>query len=351
MTTTETKPVKLPPRPAQPFKNRDFARSFYREMVRTRVLEERLIKMVRTGDGFFWIGGPGEEAFSVALGKLVKKGQGLAHDYLHLHYRSNGVLLSMGEPMVNFVRQMKNVATDPYSGGRNFVAHVAKKEWNVVPVTSTIETQYAVAPGTARAQRRARLRGQEAGVTVVVGGDAGTAEGDFASCLIWASRPGEELPLLMVVTNNSYGISTPAATQHGERNIADRAKAFGIQTGIVDGNNPEKVYPALETALDYVRSTGKPYLLEASCSRLYGHSSSSGANFVSEETCCIDLFEKRLLKQGWLSEEEAKKIFEEAQAEAAAALETVRGEKWPDHASVLAHTFAGSPGGLPGRDF
>lgn len=322
-------------------------------MVRTRVLEERLIKMVRTGDGFFWIGGPGEEAFSTALGKLVKKGQGLAYDYLHLHYRSNGILVAMGEPLVPFVRQMKNVASDPYSGGRNFSSHLAKKEWNVVPITSTIETQFAVAPGTARAQRRAKLRGQDAGITVVVGGDAGTAEGDFASCLIWASRPGEELPILMIVTNNGYGISTPGTTQHGERFIADRAKAFGIETNVVDGNVPEKVYPALESAMEFVRSTGKPYLLEVTCSRLYGHSSSSGANFATDEVCCVDTFGKRLIKQNWLTEEESKKIFEEAHAEAAAALDAVRQETWPEASTVLDHTFAAGDvrGGLPGRDF
>lgn len=344
--------VKLPPRPAQPFKDRNFARAYYRDMVRIRALEERLIKMVRTSDGFFWIGGPGEEAFSVALGKLVKKGEGLAHDYLHLHYRSNGVLMSMGEPMESFVRQMKNVAGDPFSGGRNFGAHIAKREWNVVPVTSTIETQFAVAPGTARAQRRARLQGQSAGITVVVGGDAGTAEGDFATCMIWGSRPGEELPLLMIVTNNGYGISTPAATQHGERNIADRGKAFGIETGTVDGLSPEKVYPALEKALDYVRDTGRPYLLEVSCSRLYGHSSSSGANFESHEICPIESFGKRLVKQGWLTDEEIKKMHDDAHAEALAAFEKVRGESFPDPSTVLDHSFAPGPfrGGVPGRD-
>lgn len=73
-----------------------------------------------------------------------------------------------------------------------------------------------------------------------MGGDAGTAEADFATCLIWSSRPGNELPLLMIVTNNGYGISTPASSQHGEKNIADRAKAFGIKSHTADGNNPKK---------------------------------------------------------------------------------------------------------------
>src|SRR3954470_6443904 len=92
-------------------------------MLRTRVLEERLITMYKQGDGFFWIGGPGEEAFNVPLGLLVDKGQGVDPDYPHLHYRSGGTLLAMGADPVDSIRQMKNVAADPYSKGRNFAGH------------------------------------------------------------------------------------------------------------------------------------------------------------------------------------------------------------------------------------
>src|SRR3954468_4505442 len=124
-------------------------------MLRARVLEERLITMWRQGDGYFWIGGPGEEAFNVPLGLLVDKGQGLDHDYLHLHYRSSATLLAMGADPVDSIRQMKNTVTDPYSRGRNFVCHYSVKKWNVAPVSSPIEVQYSIAPGTAMAQRRA----------------------------------------------------------------------------------------------------------------------------------------------------------------------------------------------------
>src|SRR6478735_7780717 len=144
-------------------------------MLQTRVLEERLITMWRQGDGYFWIGGPGEEAFNVPLGLLVDKGQGVDHDYLHLHYRSSGTLLAMGADPVDSLRQMKNTATDPYSRGRNFAGHYSARKWNVVPVTSPIEVQFSIAIGTARAQRDKR------GITIVQGGDAGTAEGDFAT--------------------------------------------------------------------------------------------------------------------------------------------------------------------------
>src|SRR5678816_1283917 len=122
-------------------------------MLRTRLLEERLIKMQKQGDGYFWIGGPGEEAFNIPLGLLVNKGKGLDHDYLHLHYRSSGTLLAMGADPVDSLRQMKNTATDPYSKGRNFAGHYSVRKWNVAPVSSPIEVQYSIAIGTARAQR------------------------------------------------------------------------------------------------------------------------------------------------------------------------------------------------------
>ena len=140
------------------------------------------------------------------------KGTGLDHDYLHLHYLSSGTLLAFGADPVDSLRQMKNVATDPYSRGRNFVCHYSAKKWNVAPVSSPIEVQYSIAPGTAMAQRRANAKG----ITIVTGGDAGTAEGDFATCLVWSSRKGNELPMLILVTNNQYGISTPYEGQHGE---------------------------------------------------------------------------------------------------------------------------------------
>src|SRR3989338_5094498 len=158
-------------------------KKIYDLMVKARVLEERLIKMNKGGQGFFWIGGPGEEAFNVPLGLLINKGEGLNHDYLHFHYRQSATMLAMGASVIDFVRQMHNTATDPFSGGRNFVNHCAVKEWNVVQVTSPIEVQYAFCIGTGVAQSRNKAKG----ITIVTGGDAGTAEGEFQSCLLWSS--------------------------------------------------------------------------------------------------------------------------------------------------------------------
>lgn len=305
-------------------------------MVKARVLEERLIQMYKQGHGYFWIGGPGEEAFSVPLGLLIKKGQGLDYDYLHAHYRQGPTLMAMGEDPIGALRQMKNTASDPYSGGRNFAGHFSKKAWNIAPVTSPIEVQYTIAPGTALAQKR---HGGD-GITIVTGGDAGTAEGDFASCLVWSSRPGNELPILIIVTNNKWGISTAAAGQHGEKNVADRGKAFGMRTKTIDGNDPVTAYNELKEAMAYVRTERKPFLLEANVSRLYGHSSASGANFVTDEIDCIKQFEDRLESLGVLTREEMDGIRTRYSEEMGAMARQVREEPHPAPETIWNNIYA-----------
>jgi len=309
----------------------------HRLMVRTRVLEERMIKMSKSGQGHFWIGGPGEEAFNVCLGLQVKKGHGPAFDYLHLHYRNSSTLVALGMPLSDALRQMAMTATDTHSMGRNFSGHFAHREWNVLPVTSVIEIQYVMAPGTALVQKR--FGGE--GISIVTGGDAGTAEGDFASCMIWSTRPGQELPVLMVVANNGWGISTPACGQHGEKQIIDRGKAFGIPGEVVDGNDPIASFHAIRRAMDHCRRKRRPYLLEARVSRLYGHSSSSGALRVANEPDALHLFEQRLLEAGF-DAHLLDQVHEEAQVEVEAALEEVLKEAQPTAADDEKNTYAPS---------
>ena len=310
----------------------------FRLMVRTRALEERTIKMSKSGEGFFWVGGPGEEAFNVCLGLQTDKGAGPAHDYLHLHYRNAGVLMALGMSMLDHVRQMAMKSTDPHSMGRNFVGHYAVPRWNVIPVTSVIEVQYTMAPGTAIMQKRHG----GTGVSIVIGGDAGTAEGDFSSCMVWGTRPGHELPILMTVTNNGYGISTPAHTQHSERRICDRGEAFGIPGERVNGNDPVAIWHALERGLEYCRRQRKPYLLEAMVSRLHGHSSSSGAARVTNEADCLRQFENKLVASGVIHRELVEMIYHDAQEEADKAVEQAMSEKSPTLVDVERFTFAPS---------
>lgn len=308
----------------------------YGTMLKSRVLEERLIKIYKAGDAYFWIGAPGEEAWGVSLGLQVDKGHGPKHDFLHMHYRATPTLVAMGMPMIDSIRLIMNRATDVSTGGRNFSNHYCYPAWNVAPVTSPIEVQYITGLGTARVQKRQKSKG----ITIITGGDAGTAEGDFASCLIWSSRRGQELPVLITVQNNKWGISTAWDGQHGEEHIADRARAFNIKSRVINGNDPVETYLCLQEDMAYIRKTGKPAFVEAHVSRLYGHSSASGANFVSNELCCISDFQAKLLQGDYLKEAHIKTMTEKFEAEGFEAQQQVRGEPVPVAESVWDHIYA-----------
>jgi 2-oxoisovalerate dehydrogenase E1 component alpha subunit len=329
-------------------------------MIRTRALEERSIKMSKSGEAYFWIGGPGEEALNVCLGLQVNKGFGPSHDYLHLHYRNAGVMLAMGMSMLDHVRQLAMRWTDPHSRGRNFVGHYAVKEWNVVPVTSVIEVQFAMAPGTALMQKRHGIKNprEAEGITIVIGGEAGTAEGDFETCLNWTTRPDQELPVLMVVANNRFGISTDFKTISSEPKIADRALPYGIRSETVDGNDPVVIWNALDRAMRYCRRERKPFLLEAMVSRMHGHSSSSGAQRIWSESDPLVGFEQKLIDSGAIDVPAVKTLREEAKIEADSAVVQTMREAEPTREDVEKFTYAPSEvdavypqdyTGLPGR--
>lgn len=307
-------------------------------MVKSRVLEERLIKIYKAGESYFWIGGPGEEAFGVPLGMLARKGQGPTNDWFHLHYRCTPTMVALGMDMIDSIRLMMNRSTDVSTGGRNFASHYCFPKWNVAPVTSPLEVQYPLACGTAHVQKR---EGKKA-ISIVTGGDAGTAEGDFASALILASRRGQELPVLFTVQNNKFGISTPFEGQHGETNIADRAAAFNIRSRVINGNDPIETYLAVQEEMEYIRKTGKPSFIEAHVSRLYGHSSADGANKKTNMFDPVIEFENRLMEAGILDKKTSQALWEKYEAEGVAAQEQARQEPVPTPESVWDHVFVGN---------
>ena len=316
----------------------EVALTVFRQMIRTRALEERCIKMSKSGEAYFWIGGPGEEALNVSLGLQILKGEGPAYDYLHLHYRNSGVLLGMGMSMLDHIRQLTMTATDRHSRGRNFVGHYAMPEWNVIPVTSVIEVQMVMAPGTALMQKR---HGGE-GISIAVSGDAGTAEGDFESCLMWSSRPGKELPVLIIVANNGYGISTEHDSQHAARLIATRGEPHGIRYDTINGNDAVATWNAVDRAMRYVRTQRKPYILEAMVSRLHGHSSSSGAQRNLQEVDCIANFEQTLMDANVIDADYVQALRDDARKEADDAAIKVAGEPRPMPLDVRMGTYAPS---------
>jgi 2-oxoisovalerate dehydrogenase E1 component alpha subunit len=244
----------------------------------------------------------------------------------------------MGMGLIDGIRQMAMARTDPHSMGRNFPGHYARRDWNVIPICSVIGIQYAKAVGTAIVQKR--FGGDS--ITIVSGGDAGTAEGDFSSCMIWSTRPGNEVPVLIIVTNNHWGISTPAGAVHAEGPIINRGAAFGIPGEVVDGNDPVASWYCIQRGMEYCRTKRKPFMIEAFVSRLYGHSSSSGALRVKGEADCIEQFEKKLLAVGVLDPEILHRTHEEAKADAETALEQVLKEPKPRPEDVYRYTYAPS---------
>jgi len=320
----------------KPSVDKEIYLKIYDLMVKSRVTEERLIHMYKQGLSYFWIGGPGEEAFAVPLGLLINKGQGLKHDWLYLHYRCLPTLIAMGLTMKEAFRTMLNTSLDQSSGGRNFVNHYSLPQWNVAPVSSVIGVQYTMAIGTAHIQSQQK---NNTSLTVVTGGDAGTHEGDFASCLIWASRPEKKLPMLITVQNNLWGISTSYSSQHGTKNIIDRARAFQIESALIDGNNPIESYTVLKEKLSKIRKTGHPIFIEAMVSRLYGHSSASGANYTNEK-CCIKNFEQTLLNKKILSSQDIKDTWSKYQEEAKQVQKEVMKEHPPAPESIWNHIYA-----------
>jgi 2-oxoisovalerate dehydrogenase E1 component alpha subunit len=318
-------------------------KSIFSNMVKARVFEDRLIKIYRSGESYFWIGGPGEEAWGVPLGLLAHKGQGPEYDFMHLHYRCSPTLIAMGMPMIDGIRLTMNRATDPSTGGRNFSNHFCFPKMNVAPVTSPLEVQYPIACGTAHVQKRFyeknKSRMKMASISIVTGGDAGTAEGDFASSLILASRKGAELPLLISVQNNKWGISTKYDGQHGENFIADRAKAFNIRSRVIDGNDAVEVYRTLAEDVAYIRKTGKPAFVEAMVSRLNGHSSATGANPIANEVDPVKTFEKKIIDQGIMTSTAVQKLWSEYEAEGVNATEIARGEPVPQADSIWDNVF------------
>jgi 2-oxoisovalerate dehydrogenase E1 component alpha subunit len=156
---------------------------------------------------------------------------------------------------------------------------------------------------------------------------------------VWSSRPANPLPILIIVTNNKWGISTASAGQHGEKRISDRGKAFGIESKTIDGNDPEVAYREIAAAMEYVRTERKPFLLESVVSRLYGHSSASGANAVVDEADCLKGFEKKLEERKLLTRQQIDALRQKYAQELQEAHRKVRQEPQPKGDTIYQNVF------------
>lgn len=275
----------------------------YNNLLWPRLIEEKMLVLLRQGKISKWFSGIGQEA--IAVGATMA----LDHDewVMPLH-RNLGVFTSRGMPLHKLFKQWQG-AQDGYSKGRERSFHFGSKAHHVCGMISHLGPQLAIADGVALAYK---LKNEKK-VSLAFTGDGGTSEGDFHEALntaaVW------DLPVIFLIENNGYGLSTPVNEQYRCSQLAERAKGYGMESVVIDGNNVLSVYDTIRGVRDYCIQNQKPYLVECMTFRMRGHEEASGTKYVPKELFDdwgakdpIKNYEAWLIKESVLSEEAVAQI-------------------------------------------
>lgn len=258
--------------------NRAQALTIYKALVLPRRIEERMLKLLRQNKISKWFSGIGQEAVAVGV-TLSSEHQ----DYILPMHRNLGVFTTRKVPFYEFFCQLFGKA-DGITKGRERSFHFGSLDYNIVGMISHLAAMMPVADGLALAKK---LKGEQA-VAFSFVGDGATSEGDFHEAInlaaVW------KLPVVFIIENNGYGLSTPTSEQYACSHLADRAKGYGIQGYTIDGNNVFEVMETIKNARKHA-SKGKPILIEATTFRMRGHEEASGTAYVPE-----NMFEEWLKK-------------------------------------------------------
>ena len=275
----------------------------YKQLLWPRLIEEKMLVLLRQGRISKWFSGIGQEAISVGATLALEQDEWI----MPLH-RNLGVFTSRNMPLHKLIKQWQG-SQDGYSKGRERSFHFGSKGHYICGMISHLGPQLAIADGTALAHK---LKGQSK-VSVAFTGDGGTSEGDFHEALntaaVW------DLPVIFIIENNGYGLSTPVQEQYRCESLADRGKGYGMESVIIDGNNVLTVYDTIKGVREYCLKNQKPYLIECLTFRMRGHEEASGTKYVPKELFDaweakdpIKNYEEWLLKQGLLSQDEVQAI-------------------------------------------
>jgi 2-oxoisovalerate dehydrogenase E1 component len=242
--------------------------SLHRALLRPRVIEERMLLLVRQGKLSKWFSGIGQEAIAVGVTSALQP-----DDWILPTHRNLGVFTTRGVDLLSLARQLLG-RDGGFTKGRDRTFHFGHLEKRIVGMISHLGAMLPVADGLAlAAQLRATRR-----VVAAFTGDGATSEGDFHEAVnlaaVW------KLPVLFVIENNQYGLSTPTSEQYACRDLADRAVGYGIPGLVVDGNDVLSVYQAASSAADRARRGLGPTLLEFKTFRMRGHEEASGTEYV-----------------------------------------------------------------------
>ncbi len=288
----------------------DVLKHLYRELLRPRLIEEKMLILLRQGKISKWFSGIGQEAISVGSTLALRP-----DEYILPLHRNLGVFTSRQVPLGRLFAQWQGKATG-YTKGRDRSFHFGTNEHHIVGMISHLGPQLAVADGIALAD----LLDNAARVTLAYSGDGGASEGDFHEALnvaaVW------QLPVIFVVENNGYGLSTPSNEQFRFKSFVDKGPAYGMEAVQVDGNNVLAVYDLIKTLAEDLRERPRPVLVEALTFRMRGHEEASGTKYVPAELMQewatkdpVENYEKWLLAEGIISETARIQMRESIKAE------------------------------------
>ncbi len=280
--------------------------AMYRNLLWPRLIEEKMLVLLRQGRISKWFSGIGQEAISVGATMALQQDEWI----MPLH-RNLGVFTTRGMPLSKLFMQWQG-SQDGYSKGRERSFHFGTREHHICGMISHLGPQLAIADGVALAYK---LRKQSK-VSMTFTGEGGTSEGDFHEALnvaaVW------ELPVIFIIENNGYALSTPINEQFRCANLVDKAKGYGMEGVQIDGNNILEVYDTIKGIREYCIREQKPYLVECMTFRMRGHEEASGTKYVPKELFDdwgkkdpVLNFELFLIEQKILSSDEVQSLRQE----------------------------------------
>ena len=251
----------------------------YQRMLKPRLVEEKMLVLLRQGKITKWFSGIGQEAISVGVTSALRP-----DEYILPMHRNLGVFTTRNIPLYRLFAQWQGKAGG-FTNGRDRSFHFGTQEYKIVGMISHLGPQLGVADGIALAD----LLKRNNRVTAVFTGEGGTSEGDFHEALnlaaVW------KLPVLFCIENNGYGLSTPTNEQYRCENLADKGVGYGMESHILEGNNILEVYSQVDSICRGMRKAPRPVLLEFKTFRMRGHEEASGTKYVPQQL--LDAWEEK----------------------------------------------------------
>ncbi|WMN05898.1 dehydrogenase E1 component subunit alpha/beta [Marivirga arenosa] len=271
--------------------------NLYKQILLPRLIEEKMLILLRQNKISKWFSGIGQEAISVGSTAALE-----TDEYILPMHRNLGVFTTRDIPLNRLFSQFQG-KMQGFTKGRDRSFHFGTNDYNIVGMISHLGPQLGVADGIALANKL--VKDQKA--TLVFSGDGGSSEGDFHEALnvaaVW------DLPVIFMIENNGYGLSTPSDEQFKFKNFVDKGPGYGMEAIKVDGNNILDVYHAVAKAAEKMRKNPKPILIEAITFRMRGHEEASGTKYVPQELFDnwakkdpVENYEKYLLNEKIISD-------------------------------------------------